>query len=256
MKPVKLYIFLFFTVLISAGSRCHKTDINPCTGKTQPDGKFLIKEMIGDTAFTADTIFRDNYVQFQALNSYESVSWKFGSDQRAFTDSSFSLSFITALGTLPVNFTGKKTPNTMCFPGDKGTYSSTQNLTIVEQVEKPILSVSPLVGRYKGYYTDNPSDTFTVSIQYLDSVKYDVSMTGSKNFYLLSNFPKGFIDSTTNKSYSYPEFRNGFQLEMGYKCYVFQWGQFNGKGWLSHDSLYSYHTTNFVNRRNFIGKKL
>ncbi|MBI3717808.1 MAG: hypothetical protein HY252_04360 [Sphingobacteriales bacterium] len=257
MRQATIYIFLFFVSLISVNSRCHKTDVNPCAGKTKPDGKFLIKEIIGDTAFTADTIFRDNYVQFNAVNSYETVSWKIGSDPRTFTDSSFYLSFITALGTLPVNFTGKKTANPTCFPGDNGIYSSSQNFTIVEQVEKPNVTISPLVGRYKGYFTDSPNDIFTVRMEYFDSTKYDVTMTGSKNFYWFSNYPNGYA-STLNSAYAYPELKTGVPIEMGYKCFhiYLHDSKYEGYGWLSHDTLFINSGNSFEGRKKFIGKRL
>lgn len=258
MKTVvtSLIILFLFIIMISAG--CGKNRDNPCEDKVKPSGKFVIKEMIGDTAFIADTIFRDNYVQFQASDSYDSVTWKLGTDPREWKKSEFSLSFVNTLGTLPISFTGKKTPNTTCFPGDNGTYSSSQNVTIVEQVEKHSVTISPLVGRYHGYFTDKPTDTFTVRLDYFDSSKYDVSTTGSKNFYWFSNMPKGYMDNTSSTAYSYPELRNGYSVEMGYKCFVFTRGIFNIylKGWLSSDTLYINYGNDIVGRRKFVGKKL
>jgi hypothetical protein len=215
-----------------------------------------MKEMIGDTAFVADTVFRDNYVQFEPLEKYESVLWKLGSDSRDWVNPKFSLNFSTTLGTLPIHFTGNATPNALCFPGDNGKYTSTQNLTVLEQVEKPHVFISPLVGRYQGAFTDNPSDTFTVRLDYFDSAKYSTGITGSKNFYWLSNMPKGFT-STTNTAFAYPELKNGFSLEMGYKCFVFNYDSYQqGKAWLSNDTLYINSGDNIVGRKKFIGKKL
>lgn len=248
---LSLFLFSFITIFPS----CRKKQENPCIGLTKPSGQFVTKELIGDTAFIADTIFRDNYVQFQALDNYESVTWKLGSDPRIWTDPEFSLSFLTAMGTIPINFTGKKIPNTQCFPGDNGTYTSSKNLTLVEQVQKPLVTISPLVGRYKGYFTDKPADTFTVRMEYFDSAKYDVSITGSKNFYWFSNMPQGFV-STTNAAFAYPELKNGFSIEMGYKCFVFNYDSYHqGKAWLSHDTLYINYGDDLVGRKKFIGKK-
>jgi hypothetical protein len=255
MKSLTSFGLTLAFILLLAGSCRTKHDQNPCEGKTKPSGQFVMQELIGDTAFTADTVFRDNYVQFEALDNYESIAWKLGSDPRIRTDSLFSLSFITALGTIPINFTGKKTPNTVCFSGDNGSYSSAKNLTIVEQVEKPNITLSPLVGRYKGYFTDFPTDTFTVRLEYFDSAKYDVGVTGSKNFYWLSNMPNGF---TSLLGWSYPELKKGQPVEMGYKCFVFGSGSsiVQGKGWLSNDTLYVNYGNNLVGRKKFIGKKL
>jgi hypothetical protein len=255
MKTLINYVVLVSVFIITFCISCRKKNENLCEGKTKPSGKFLIKELIGDTAFIADTVYRDNYVQFQALDNYESVTWKLGSDPRHWADTEFSLSFINALGTIPINFTGKKTPNTLCFPNDNGIYSSSKKLTMVEQLQKPYVTISPLVGKYKGYFTDSPNDTFTTRIDYFDSTKYEVAVTGSKNFYWLSNMPKGYVSSL---GWSYPELKNGQPVEMGYKCFVFGSGSniVQGRGWLSNDTLYINYGNDLVGRKKFIGKKL
>jgi hypothetical protein len=256
MKSFMQFLSFILFCIVTVSTACRKKQDNPCEGLTKPSGQFVIKELIGDTAFIADTVFRDNYVQFQALDNYEIVTWKIGSDPRTWTDPEFSLSFVTVLGTVPINFNGRKTPNRQCFPGDSGMYTSSKELTMVEQVEKPYVTISPLVGSYKGYFTDNPADTFTVRMEYFDSAKYDASVTGSKNFYWFSNMPKGFI-STTNAAFAYPELKNGFSIEMGYKCFVFNYDSYHqGKAWLSHDTLYINYGDNLVGRKKFIGKKL
>jgi hypothetical protein len=256
MKRTFHFKYILLVYVVAALSCKKKHDNHPCEGLEKPNGAFVIKEMIGDTAFVTDTIFRDNYAQFQAGTLYENVNWKLGSDPRTFTQQEFTLSFFNTIGTLPVVFTGRKTPNTICFPGDNGSYSTTQNLTIVEQLDKPNVTISPLVGRYKGYFTDNPSDTFTTRIEYFDSTKYDIALTGSKNFYWLSNIPKGF-QGTTSAAFVYPELKQGLSVEMGYKCLVFGTGSSNvqGKGWLSHDTLFINYGNAINSRKKFIGKK-
>jgi hypothetical protein len=257
MKTIPKYLAFSLVVIIIVNISCKKShEQDPCQGLTKPTGKFVFKELIGDTAFVTDTAFRDNYVQMKALDTYEAVSWTLGGDPRTFTQPEFSLSFINLLGTIPVSFTGNKTPNTACFTVDNGIYTSTKNLTTVEQVEKPNVTISPLVGRYKGYFTNNPSDTFTVRMEYFDSAKYDIPITGSKNFYWLSNIPKGYVGTAT-ASFVYKELQNGLTVEMGYKCFVFGTGAsiVQGKGWLSNDSIYINYGSDLVGRKKFIGKK-
>ncbi|RYY00514.1 MAG: hypothetical protein EOO53_21760 [Gammaproteobacteria bacterium] len=186
-----------------------------------PKAEFAFKEQLTDTAFYADTVFRDNYVNFVALKPYQSTLWKIGSDPREFSSSDFSLSFHNFLGTIDVHFVSRATPNTQCFPQDSGIYRGIKKLTIVEQVEKSILTISPLVGRYRGAFTNSPNDTFTVRVDYFDSSKYDISIVGSKNFYYISNFPKGFRDTTSEKARQYPELSYGQMPEMGYKSCQF-----------------------------------
>ena len=241
-------------VILFSGCKKHKTE-NICDGIKQPSGKFVTKEVLRDTAFTADTIFRNNYVQFLSLDNYESVNWKLGNDPRDWLSQDFSLSFFTALGSVPINFTGKNTPNNQCFPQDNGIYASSQKITLVEQVERPILTVSPLVGRYSGYFTNAPADTFIIRIDYFDSSKYDIAVTGSRNFYWISNIPKGFISTL---GWSYPELKYGQSIYMGYKCFQFGTSDniIQGKGWLSKDTLYINYGSDIVGRKKFIGKKL
>lgn len=250
-------ILFFASVLFAWGCR-KKHEQNPCEGKSQPIAEFAVKEMVGDTAFDADTIFRDNYVKFQSLTSYDSVLWKIGTDPRKFTQSIFTLSFINDLITVPVTFTGNKPANTQCFPNDNGIYTGVKQLTTVEQFDRATLTKSPLIGRYKGYFTNNPLDTFTVRIEYFDSTKYNVSVTGLKNFYWISNIPKGYIDSTSDPAVRYPELRNGHSMEMGYKSFVFSGGfDIRGKGWLSHDTLFiNYSGYGVTTQKKFIGKRL
>lgn len=255
MKRIISFLsFILLSIILTCYS-CRKKLDSPCAGITKPTGQFIIKELIGDTAFTADTIFRDNYVWFQTTENYESVVWKVGSDPRAWTTPEFTLSFLNELGSLPVTLTGTKQPNKECYPNDNGVYTSSKNFALVEQAQKPFVTISPLVGRYKGYFKNNPSDTFTVRIEYFDSTKYDVSITGSKNFYWFSNMPKGFT-STTNAAFAYSELRNGYSIEAGYKCFVFNYDSYHqGKAWLSHDTLYINYGDDLVGRKKFIGKK-
>ena len=232
---------------------------NPCKDKVQPAAEFTFKEIVGDTAFVADTVFRDNAVQFEVLAQYQTVKWKIGNDPRDFSQPKFQLYFFNELATIPITFTGTNQPNNICFPNDNGVYSGVKQLTTVEQFDKPILTLSPLTGKYRGYFANNPSDTFTVRIEYFDSSKYDPSITGLKNFYWISNIPKGYKDSTSSAALEYPELKNGLPIEMGYKSFVFGWSNLNcisGKGWLSHDTLYVNYGGPSQCKKKFIGKRI
>jgi hypothetical protein len=211
----KVLIFFGAAILFMA---CDKQTENVCNGAVQHKASFMLMEVLSDTSFEADTVFRDNFVGFKATAQYESVTWQLGSDPRIRTMPSFDLSFYGTLGTIPITFTGNKQPNTTCFPQDNGIYTATRNVTLVEQVDKPLVKISPLRGKYFGAFTDTPSDTFTIRLEYFDSLKYNTQITGAKNFYWLSNFPKGF-QGTSNPSYVYPELQDGNEIEMGYTCF-------------------------------------
>jgi hypothetical protein len=254
MQPRK--ILLFCTVALSILS-CRKHMQNPCEGLTPPTANFGFKETLSDTAFFTDTAYWDNAVNFVALDKYASVNWKIGTDPRNFANADFSLPFYMFTGTVDVNFTGRNMPNTQCFPADSGVYRGSKKLTLVEQFNRATLTLSPLIGRYRGAFTNTPADTFTVRIEYFDSAKYDVSMLGVRNFYWVSNFPKNYIDSTSNIAAAYPELRRGQRTEMGYKCAQFGDGGSEGRNFLElrGDTIKIFSSFNGL-RKAFMGKRL
>lgn len=253
-------ILFFVTTLLVLSASCRKNNTaNPCKDALPPKASFVTKEIVGDTSFIADTVFLDNFVEFAATQRYDSVKWKIGSDPRTFTQSSFSLGFPISPSTLTVNFAAWRLPAGSCFANDSGKYNATQPLTFAEQFDRATLTVSPLRGSYRGAFTDNPSDIFTVQVLYLDSAKYSPSITGARNFYWLNNIPNGYVDNTSAPAMAYPELRFGHRLEMGYKSFVFGASGSScvqGKGWLSHDTLYINYGNTVCGRKQFIGKRL
>ncbi len=262
---MKYIIIVICVTLLS--STCRKKKENPCLNTIPNKAEFATYELIGDTLLLADTIFNDNPVVFKALQSYNSVSWKIGNDPRPFTSPEFMLRFFNVLETLDVKFEAQKTPNTICFPNDNGIYNATKKITMVDQFDRTKLTVSPIVGNFQGAFTETPFDTFTVKVQYLDSAKYDPGLTGLRNFYNVSNFPKNYVSNNTNLILRYPELKNGSRAEMGYKS--FQFGVLGegdrGRciGELKQDSLIIYNVITVVinntiinKHRKFIGKRL
>ena len=154
-RDVRLCMCYFILMLMAVG--CQKDSArDSCNGAVPAKAEFFVRENLSDTAFIADTVFRDNYVTFEAIGSYYSTVWSIGSDPREFTPQSFTLSFANFLGTVDINLTGKDTPYTKCFPSDNGVYPVSKKLTIVEQVQKPNLTLSPIVGSYKGVIKNLP----------------------------------------------------------------------------------------------------
>jgi hypothetical protein len=256
---IVFYAIIIFITFFTFGCKKYKVE-NPCEGIIAEKKQFFFKEILSDTTFIADTVFRDNYVSFETSGSFDTISWKIGSDPRNFSSKSFTLSFTNFLGTIDVGFNGKWKPNSICFPYDKGELIGTKKLTIVEQVEKPNVTLSPMIGKYRGIYKENPLDTFEVRIEYFDSSKYDASTTGSKNFYWISNIPKGYLDTTSSPALAYPELREGISPEMGYKC--LQFGDLGnilkGRGFatLQNDSLIISYNHIITGRKLFIGKRI
>lgn len=259
MKASQTIVPIIILSIAFAAFRCKK-DKNPCFGLTSPKADFAIQEVFIDTSFTSDTVFRNNTISFTALRPYNSVLWKVGTDPRDFTSPSFTLFFPNFLGTFDVRFRGTGNPNPLCFPGDSGIYVGTKSITILEQFDKAILTKSPLIGNYRGAFNTQPIDSFTVRIEYFDSAKYDIATMGTKNFYWISNFPKGYVDSTSEPARQYPELRNGMRPSMGYKSIVFGFADNiltgRGKGVLLGDTLkVFYHHIN-TGRKVFTGKRI
>jgi hypothetical protein len=255
MKPHQLIIPIILLLVLTA-FRCKK-DMNPCAGLTQPKADFAFKEVLNDTSFYADTIFADNPVNFVALRPYKSILWKVGDDPRDFTTQDFYLNFPNFLGTIDVQFTGRNDANPFCFAGDSGVYRGTKKMTIVEQVDRSTLTISPIVGRYKSTFNTAPNDVFIVRIDYFDSAKYG-PLLGIRNFYWLSNIPKGFVTSTNASVF--PELKYGMEPEMGYKCFSFgRYGDIitgKGHGELAGDTLKIYYQHNQTGKKLFIGKRV
>lgn len=246
-------------IILSIGLwRCKKNMAPDNCGQPLPVADFRFQELIADTAFDADTVFRDNYVQFIAGGGYNSVTWKIGNDPALFSQPQFALSLQAALGPVTVQFSGNDPQTRACFPLLNGWVTGAKTITVLEQLEKPLLTLSPLTGRYRGAFTTTPADTFTVTIAYLDSAKYDAQITGSKNFYWLINMPNGFT-GTTPAATAYPELKHGMAAEMGYKCFAFGASASSlvqGRGWLLHDTLFINYGNHLSGIKKFIGKRI
>jgi hypothetical protein len=256
MKTFNLPLLLLF-ILLSL-SACKKQKISPCAGKERPVTDFVIKEHVGSQTFGADTIYRNNYVTFEAIGDYDSVRWKIGNDPRKYTQKEFALSFHQVLGAITVHLKAFKKPDTNCFADDDGVYELTKTFTVLEPFDKSSLTKSPLIGRYKGYNEGSPQDTFTVRIEYFDNEKYSTSLFGTKNFYWISNLPKGYFWDQGSQAYGNPELHHGQQMEMGYKAFGFGSGAScnGGYGRLSSDTLYVDYGVEVGNcKKRFIGIK-
>jgi hypothetical protein len=261
LKKYKYYNFVCLSIFLVYVAGCCKTSVEApdCSGYIKPIGNFKFLEVLNDTAFeAADTIFLDNYVNFKADDAnLSSYNWVVGNDPRVRQVRQFTLSFVNKFGSFNVNYSGTAVPNFACNPTDSGRYTKSKTLTIVEQVKKPFVTISPLVGKYRGYFLDAPAEVFTVRMEYFDSAKYNTADVGSKNFYWFSNMPNGYVNHT-NAGLTYPECSNGQRPDMVYKCFTFgsQDNIVHGKAWLVNDTLNINYGGPIVGRRKWIGKRL
>lgn len=264
-KIMKFKFTLLIITVLSISCRRDKTIPDPCANKVQTVANFETYEMLTDTMFLADTIFTNNRVKFKAIGDYESTAFNLSGDPRIFEYNEFSLPFAGYIGNVTVDFTAKKTPNTRCFPNDPGIYNKSKQIRLVEAFDKATLTLSPLLGRYKGSYDTNPTDSFTVRVEYFDSTKYDTGIFGRKNFYWISNFPKGYVNLSSNILYNdnLTELKNGFQPDdMGFKGFV-EGGYYQTlygltKGYLNKtsDTLTILNSGVSIPTRKFVGKRI
>jgi hypothetical protein len=259
MKPLLLVLGL--AILFS----CKPTEIiDPCKDALPTEAKFETYEILNDTMYLADTIFTTNTVKFKAIGQYDTTSFTLSGDPRSFNASEFNLPFGGFVGNVNVTFNAKKAPNTTCFPGDVGVYTKSKTIRLTHPVDKSKLTISPMVGKYKGSYDIAPTDSFIVSIDYFDSSKYPVGTFGSKNFYWISNFPKGFRSTWTILVLGdYPELTFGYRPDnLGYKSFAHGHYNYSNFGLVMGNINKTNDTLTIVNRgggvpnRKFIGKRI
>ena len=256
----------FFTILSTflLLLSCKKNNHDPCQNAVQPSLSFNIREVVYDSSYVTDTMFSHNAVIFETVGEYDSVKWNIGNDPRIFKEPRFiygSGRFTgIPVGQVEIKLTAYKAPNVKCFPADKGIYTASKTLTIVDAYTRGSLTKSPLLGRYHGSNTDSPLDTFTVRIEYFDSTKYDLTHFGRQNFYWISNLPKGYFWDGSDQTYNNPELQYGVEINyLGYKGFSTTDGATcnNGFGFLSHDSLIIDYGVSFANcKKRFIGRRI
>jgi hypothetical protein len=197
---------------------CNKKQLNNCNGKLPVTAKALVGERVGDSVIATDTAFTGTII-FQTLQAYDFIEWKVGDDPRSFNADRFSLAFTVPEPTLSINVSVKAPTDPACFPDDDGKDSKVMDLTILPRDSTAKI---PLIGKYAGYVESNPLDTFTVSIDFRNDKRYWPAF-GPMPFYTLSNFPKGFRDTTSSIGTIYKELSYGFACDWGYRAlYIYE----------------------------------
>jgi hypothetical protein len=159
MKP-QLAAIVCSLVFISA--KCHKDKdmaIDPCKDKTAFKADFTIEEKVGDTSFVSNSVLAPGYVFFKAKGTYDSIRWLIGGPQNTSTNRNHVLYFQQAEGNLEVSMIGYRKPNTTCFPNEKAIDTVKKTINIVKRDQ-----YAAIVGRFVGYTTNSPTDTFSVLV--------------------------------------------------------------------------------------------
>ncbi|HMO62073.1 MAG TPA: hypothetical protein PKC39_07480 [Ferruginibacter sp.] len=163
----KLALLVMSVTLIAANCR-KKADppFNPCKDKTAFKADFVIEESVGDTSYITDKALAPGYVYFKAKGDYDSLRWFIGGGtQNTSTNKTHVLYFTQADGDVEVTLIGYRKPNTQCFPNDKSADTLKKVVSIL-----PRDQTAAIVGRFLGYNTNEPSDTFSVYVNADNSV--------------------------------------------------------------------------------------
>jgi len=292
MKSVKKLI-VFYTILLCIIS-CKKIQPNLSDGKKGCDcakevsADFLMGEMYGNQFIQLDTIAMPiNYsngnpqnfdytntvqVYFSAKNKKaDSYEWQVGNNLISQTESDFSLYFDDTIGSISVRLIVRSKPNSICFPSDDGVDTIIKTLTIKNK------SPHPIVGKYYGYNTNDPLNTFTIEIDTASiSTPTNLGSPYSCGFFV-KNLPNGNnslmsiagkLGSTTNSFYI-----SGNEYQPYNSNIIIQEGTHGNFEQSSHGIVYpkenkiviDYYSSPVINqftlgspypKRRFIGKKI
>jgi hypothetical protein len=174
----RLFIgLMLFAVLITAACCKDKCSdpANPdcgnydaCYGKKSTSAAFTIEERVGERYFETDTIGGDNLVRFTATEEADSYTWYLGSE--VIKEKSFTRLDFPKNSNLKVKLVVNRTPNTACFPNDKGVDSLTRPFYVWPPMfnyrPQPVTlgKYFPIFGTYNGSLKSNPSLVFNTTL--------------------------------------------------------------------------------------------
>jgi hypothetical protein len=206
---LKIVLSLPILGLMLLLASCEKRG-NLCSQVTTPgyyEHGFKILEPLADTLMETDTAYTNRLLAFKGNANYNNISWTIGNDPRRFSTQIVRLTFPS---------TGRVTAK-LSAEGENRNCQLVQFTKegAVELVKDDGTVVSPLRGDYLGYNTDNPIDTFTVSIKFWKGSRYPFWSEGA---YSVDNLPKGHKDTTKEiNGLRRPEIEGIFPRATGYK---------------------------------------
>lgn len=148
-----------------------------------------------------DTVSTFSDIQFAAIcDDMTRYEWKVGTDNRTFTEPSFTLYF-TQPATIEVKLIVYKDEDLNCPDNTIRVDSIMKVLTIIDK------EITYVPGIYRGYNTDNPNHEFDIEIRF-DSTE---AILGA---YVIHNLPEGCHLPTSNRPpTSILTFRNRFYMD-------------------------------------------
>jgi len=174
---------------------------NPCDCSQEVSANFKMGEMYGDNFIELDTIimpinYQDGkpanfiylntvYVYFSAnIKNAESYEWQVGNNSIKQTVKDFGLYFSDTIGPIPVQLIVHAKPNLKCFPNDDGVDTIVKYLSIKHKTPHP------LIGKYYGYNTNDPTHYFTVEIDTTTKCSL-ITLPQCQNGLCIRNLPEG-----------------------------------------------------------------
>jgi hypothetical protein len=168
-------LLLVFIGALALLNGCKKNDgPSPCLNAKPTSAQFGIYEdwnggsppVAGWRYIDCDTV-ATTVVRFAAKDSSANVSyeWRIGAGvyRQQTVVLNFPSSFLASNAKIPVKLIIRKTPNTSCFPTDKGIDSVTRVVNFLALGADCVNS--SIGGVFKGYRNSNPLDTATISIK-------------------------------------------------------------------------------------------
>lgn len=199
---------LVFILIIVLTVGCKKKQMD-CNYSSLGNFGFTTYETVLDSIFETDTPFANREIIFKVNGSYSNISWTIGGDSRKFTSSRVNLKFrdpeniLVQLSAMGINKSCTAEAFTVAIPFILLPSDGTVKF--------------PLVGSYKGYNTDSPKDTFTISIKFWFGGRYPWWSDGA---YSVENLPGRYSDTTKNiNGFNVPEIK-GIIAAAGYKHFA------------------------------------
>jgi hypothetical protein len=199
MSKMLFYITLLSTIALWGS--CNKDKPTPivqgsCAGATPFKAVFGIYERTADSLYATDTI--SNFeTWFQSTGNYDSIRVNVGDDPRDFNSKLFRLDFKFAnIGQrINVRMIGMRKTASACFPNEKLVDTVNTSFVIVCPKTSPCDAAgytsveNPIVGRFRGYNTDEPNKVFTIIIA--DQGNPPSGSTSDQNGIRIYNLPLG-----------------------------------------------------------------
>ncbi len=184
------FLTLLLAIIMLTGCPDDPVKPGPCEGKKPVSAEFHIYEQPGyipdDWEFYDTDTLNTTAILFVAAGHAEEYEWHIGSEI-LYGKSVFRRNFPRGVN-IPITLIARGVPDTACFPFDNGIDTLIRYLYVAREMDnyEPCnFEFDLFSGDYKGFNTDNPADTFIITIDACYPHHF-----GFKIFRLI-NLPKG-----------------------------------------------------------------